>query len=75
MPASQKQLIEVFKRQCQKVEEPYGGYRSDLLVAIADIANIERNHKIAPTNNVLQRVHDQCEALGALINRKGKSAE
>ena len=74
MGASQKQLIDVFKRQCQAREDRYSGYRKDLLVALADIANIERSHNIAPTN-VVQKIYDQCEALGDLTMRKTTSTD
>lgn len=71
MSVPQRQLIETITQQCERIEERFPKYRKRLLESIAEIVAVERSHMISHTN-VVQKIADQCEALGDLLARDAK---
>jgi hypothetical protein len=64
--AGQDLFMHAITQAIRDVPERYGGYRTDLLETIAEIVSLERN----PPYNVVVRVVESCDNLGALVNER-----
>jgi len=70
MAIPQKLLLETLKAECGRVHARYAQYNKHVLQAVAEIVTIEKSHLNHHTN-VVQKVSDQCDVLGELLERHG----
>jgi hypothetical protein len=68
MPLHSKRVMTIITDECNKIAPRFGGYNNQLLQTLAEILQLERNHRVQGTN-VRQKVSDQIAALGDLISR------
>ena len=66
MSVPQQVLIEAVKNRCERLDQRYPGYVTDLVGYLAEVLSIERSQP----RNVVQRVEAQLEAFGDLYRRK-----
>ena len=66
MPLIPKKIVSIISDQCMNLEERYKGYREEILIAIADILELERQHRIRAIN-IQQKINDKCDATGRLL--------
>jgi len=68
----QRQLLETIKTQCDQLEERFPGYRKAVFEKLAEIVSLEKGNTKTPTY-IVQKIGDQCEALGDLLKLKTRS--
>jgi hypothetical protein len=69
MPLNEAKIVQIMMDQCAMLPERCEGYHEELLAAIADIIQTERQHKVQGTN-VQQRVNDKVNATGTFLARE-----
>jgi len=70
-----QRVVEIIMEEARKVEPRYLGYDDDVSEAVAEIVNIERQHRFA-TRNVKQDVAAQINTLGVdLANKLAEQAQ
>lgn len=66
MPLIPKKIVSIISNQCMNLEERCNGYREQIFNTIADILDLERQHRIRAIN-IQQKINDQCDATGRLL--------
>jgi hypothetical protein len=70
-----RRVLEIILEESGAVDERYEGYRKDLTEVVAEIVNIERQHRLL-SRNVKKEIADQINTLGGDLAEKlakGKS--
>lgn len=70
-----QRVLDIIIEESSAVDERYEGYRKDLTEVVAEIVNIERQHRLL-SRNVKKEIADQINTLGgdlAGIPTKAKS--
>lgn len=58
-----RRVLEIILEEAEAVDERYVGYRKDLTEVVAEIVNIERQHRLM-SRNVKKEIADQVNTLG-----------
>jgi len=66
MPLIQKKIVSIISDQCKNIDERCKGYREEILNTIADIMELERQHRIHAIN-IQQKINDKCDATGRYL--------
>jgi len=66
MPLIQKKIVSIISHQCMNLEEKCRGYRDEILNTVADILELERQHRIRSIN-IQQKINDKCDATGRYL--------
>jgi len=66
MPLIQKKIISIISDQCKNLEGRCGGYREEILATVADILELERQHRIRSIN-IQQKINEKCDATGRFL--------
>ena len=66
MPSSNMKVFHVVMEEVETIEERREGYREELVSAIAEIIEAERQHQIRGTN-IQQKVNDRCNDAGGFL--------
>lgn len=66
MPLIPKKIVSIISDQCINLEERCKGYRKEIFNTIADILDLERQHRIRAIN-IQQKINDQCDATGRFL--------
>jgi len=66
MPLIQKKIVSIISEQCKILNERCRDYRSEILNTIADILELERQHRIRSIN-IQQKINDKCDATGRYL--------
>lgn len=67
MPLIPKKIVSIISDQCTNLEERCEGYRKEIFSTIADILELERQHRIRSIN-IQQKINDKCDATGRLLS-------
>ena len=66
MPLIQKKIVSIISEQCRSLESKCDGYRGEIFNTIADIIELERQHRIKAIN-IQQKINDKCDATGRFL--------
>ena len=66
MPSSNMKVFHVVMEEVETIEERREGYREELVSAIAEIIEAERQHQVRGTN-IQQKVNDRCSDAGGFL--------
>lgn len=66
MPLIQKKIVSIIYEQCNNLEERCKGYKEEIFSTIADILELERQHRIHAMN-IQQKINDKCDATGRFL--------
>lgn len=66
MPLIQKKIVSIISDQCKNLDERCSGYRDEILNTVADILELERQHRIRSIN-IQQKINDKCDATGRFL--------
>jgi len=66
MPMNDRKIISIILEEAQSLPERCDGYREEVVAAIGDILENERQHRVAGTN-IQQKINDKCNAVGRLL--------
>jgi len=66
MPLIPKKIVSIISNQCMNLEERCKDYREEILNTIADILELERQHRIRAIN-IQQKINDKCDATGRFL--------
>lgn len=69
MSINRVKLLELLLQQINELPERFPGYTEALKETVAEIIELERNHRIKGTE-IRIKVSDKCEALGRLLSEK-----
>lgn len=69
MPVNSRRVIRILYEELDAVEDRCEGYKEELLEAVADIINAERQHRVRGTN-IQQRVAEKCNAAGSFLAKR-----
>lgn len=69
-----RRVLEIILEESKNVLERYPGYRDDLTEVVAEIVDIERQHKFV-ARNVKKDVADQINTLGGDLAAKLSEAQ
>lgn len=69
MPPNNKKMISIILEECRGIEERCDGYREEIIEAITDILQDERNHRVSATN-IQKKINDKCNATARFLARK-----
>ena len=61
-------FFETLKSSVDEMDERHRGYRKELMLLVAEIINLEREHKQARTN-IVKRIGDKIELAGRELNQ------
>ena len=64
-----RRVLEIILEESGAVDERYDGYRKDLTEVVAEIVNIERQHRLL-SRNVKKEIADQINTLGGDLAEK-----
>lgn len=64
-----RRVLEIILEESGAVDERYEGYRKDLTEVVAEIVNIERQHRLL-SRNVKKDIADQINTLGGDLAEK-----
>ncbi|WP_395816109.1 hypothetical protein [Devosia sp.] len=64
-----RRVLEIILEESGAVDERYEGYRKDLTEVVAEIVNIERQHRLL-SRNVKKEIADQINTLGGDLAEK-----
>lgn len=64
-----RRVLEIILEESGAVDERYEGYRKDLTEVVAEIVNIERQHRLL-SRNVRKEIADQINTLGGDLAEK-----
>ncbi len=71
MPMNDRKIISIILEEAKSLADRCEGYRDELLAAVGDIIEYERQHRVAGTN-IQQKINDRCNAAGRfLADRRG----
>ena len=68
-----KRVIEIIMEEAARTEPRYDGYPADVAECVAEIVNIERQHRFA-ARNVKQDIAAQVNTLGRDLAERTKDA-
>jgi len=78
MPLNDRKIISIILEEAASLPERTAGYRDEVVAAIGDILEYERQHRVAGTN-IQQKINDKCNAVGRFLAdgraRDGKGDE
>ena len=66
MPLLQKKIVSIISHQCRNLDERCRSYRDEILNTVADILELERQHRIRSIN-IQQKINDKCDATGRYL--------
>lgn len=66
MPSSSAKVFHVVMKEVENIEDRREGYREELVSAIAEIIEAERQHQVRGTN-IQQKVNDICNVAGDFL--------
>jgi uncharacterized protein YqeY len=66
MPLNSQRVLAIIMEECKERDERFPGYHKELRETLAEILQLERDHRVQGTN-IKQRVTDKIGALGRLI--------
>lgn len=66
MPLIPKKIVSIISDQCLNLEERCKGYRKEIINTIAEILDLERQHRIRAIN-IQQKIIDKCDATGRFL--------
>ena len=66
MPLIPKKIVSIISDECKNLEQRCRGYREEMLHTIADILELERQHRIRAIN-IQQKINDKCDATGRFL--------
>jgi hypothetical protein len=66
MSYNDKKIVQVLMDAVEKIDERCPGYRKDFKSLLAEVINIENNHRISATN-VVQQIADQVNTAGMAL--------
>ncbi len=66
MPLLNKKIVTIISDQCKSIEKRCSGYRGEIFNTIADILELERQHRIRSIN-IQQKINDKCDATGQFL--------
>lgn len=66
MPLIQKKIVSIISEQCNNLESKCSGYREEIFNTIADVLELERQHRIKAIN-IQQKINDKCDATGRFL--------
>ncbi len=69
MSYNKEKMVDIILNESKKIEERCDGYRKEVLSAIVDILNAEREHKIQRTQ-IQQKVNEVCHSTGDFLARQ-----
>jgi hypothetical protein len=61
-----KKIISMILAESKEIEERCPGYRDEIINVIAEILELERNHRVQGTN-IQQKISDKCSATARLV--------
>lgn len=67
--AVNRRIVAIILQEVQSIEERCEGYRSELMAAISDILDCERQHRIQSTN-IQQQINEKCDATGRYLAKR-----
>ena len=67
MPLIQKKIVSIISDQCKNLEGRCKGYRDEIFNTIADILELERQHRIRSIN-IQKKINDKCDATGRFLS-------
>ncbi|WP_037278118.1 hypothetical protein [Rubellimicrobium mesophilum] len=71
MPMNDRKIISIILEEAKSLPERCEGYRDEVVAAVGDILEYERQHRVAGTN-IQQKITDKCNAAGRfLADRRG----
>jgi hypothetical protein len=70
MAVNQRRLAQIMLRHCNEVEERCPGYRQALLEHLIQVLDLEDLNRRGGGIKILEKVTDQCEALGGFLTSK-----
>jgi hypothetical protein len=66
MPLNDRKIISIILEEAQSLPERCAGYREEVVAAIGDVLEYERQHRVAGTN-IQQKINDKCNAVGRYL--------
>jgi len=66
MPLIQKKVVSIISDQFKNVDERCKGYREEIFNIVAEILELERQHRIRAIN-IQQKINDKCDATGRFL--------
>jgi hypothetical protein len=66
MPLIQRKIASIISDQCKTLDERCRGYRDEIFNTIAEILELERQHRIRSIN-IQQKIDDKCDATGRFL--------
>ncbi len=67
MPLIQRKIVSIISDQCKNLDERFIGYRDEILNTVADILELERQHRIRSIN-IQKKINDKCDATGRFLS-------
>ena len=64
--AVNRRIVSILLQEVRSVDERCEGYREELMAAIGDILEYERQHRIQGTN-IQQKINEKCDATGRYL--------
>jgi len=61
---AEKKIIQMLLEECDRVEGRCAGYRGEIAETVADIIELENQHKLAAMN-IKQKISDQISRVGS----------
>ena len=75
MPLTGRKIIVLLLEEAAKVDERCRGYRKEIAGLIADVVDLESQHRVHGIN-IQQKIGDKCSALGHLLaDRRGSGRQ
>ncbi|MDJ0275403.1 hypothetical protein QLH51_01095 [Sphingomonas sp. 2R-10] len=61
-----RKIISIILEEAQSLPERCDGYREEVVAAISDVLENERQHRVAGTN-IQQKINEKCNAVGRYL--------
>lgn len=74
MPLNEKKIIAILLAETALIEERCEGYREELVNAVTDILEYERQHRVHGTN-IQQKISDKCSASGRYLAERSNVSD
>ena len=66
MSFNKEKMVTLILNECESIEERCAGYRQEILNAIVEILDAEREHKAQGTN-IQKQIDQDCDAVGKFL--------
>jgi hypothetical protein len=64
-----KKVISIILNEARSIDQRCSGYRDEIIQAIGDILDYERQNRVQGTN-IQQKINDKCNAVGRFLADK-----